>query len=241
MKAVVILLSIVAFIACLIIGIQAGSKSLPTRPTTPSPTQGNWSSSSQQRTIVLIVADDLMAPKPQLFATWIVLYRPDAPRITFLPLYPPNTVTLTSNPPDLASNFTLDADKSPGQAFAESLQKFNFAWNGYILTDEIGITQTVDWLQGIAINGTRASGTAALSTLTNPWDDPLGALETQQALITNICTKVSALKPEANWLELAGLMMPQHLHTNLSLESALIDWKTLATAGEPITCEAPIQ
>jgi hypothetical protein len=241
MKVVIILLSIVAFIACLIIGIQAGGRPLSATPTPAPQAQNNWSSSDQQRTIVLIIADDLMAVAPRLISTWIVLYRPNLPRITFLPLYPPNTVTLIENPPDLAGTFVLGLDKTPSEAFANSLRKYKFDWNGYILTDYVGVAQTIDWLGGIQLNNNPLDGSSALSSLVNPWEDPMGALQSQQGLLSNVCAKVSTLKAEANWLELAGKLMPQHLHTSISLEAAIIDWKSLASGSESIYCEAPIQ
>jgi hypothetical protein len=241
MKAVVILLSIVAFIACLILGLEAGSRSTTSSDPKATATSNLWASVGQQRTIVFIVADDLQTPAPRLVSVWVVLYRPDLPLVTFLPLFPPNTITITADPPDLAGAFALGADRSPSTSFIAALKSYHFDWNGYVLTDQLGLARTVDWLGGVFLSNNPADGATALASLVNPWEDPLGALQTQQKLLQSVCEKVSTLKPEANWLELAGTLMPQHLHTSLSLELAITDWKSLAGGSDPIRCDVPTQ
>ncbi|MDD5370250.1 MAG: hypothetical protein PHQ40_14300 [Anaerolineaceae bacterium] len=239
MKAVVILLSIVAFIACLILGIQAGSRSIKPPDSKSTSTPNVWTSPGHQRTVVIIVADDLQIPAPRLVSVWVEVYRPDLPLVTFLPLFPPNMVTITTAPPDLAGTFALSPDHTPSEGFLTALHAYKFEWNGYILTDQWGLARTVDWLSGVYLSNNPADGAAALASLVNPWEDPLGALQTQQKLLLSICEKVATLKPEANWLELAGTLMPQHLHTDLSLELAITDWKSLAAGPDPIRCDIP--
>jgi hypothetical protein len=242
MKAVVILLSIVAFVACLILGIQAGNQSTPsptqTATSTPLPSPA---SSEEQRTVVLIVADDMQAATPRLVSVWVVLYRPDIPLMSFLPIYPHNTLTSPSKPPDLAGIFSLNPDQTPSGLFANALRSYRFEWTGYIMTDEMALAKTVNWLQGIQLSSNTANGDAAIASLINPWEDPLGALKSQQNLLEALCVKVATLTPEANWLELAGTLLPQHLHTSLSLEQAIKDWKQLASGTDPIHCDIPIE
>lgn len=78
MKVVVIILALFAFIACLIIGIQAGSHSSQL----PSIEQAHTTAlppGSGQRIVVLILADDLQGARPVLANLGLVLYIPTQP------------------------------------------------------------------------------------------------------------------------------------------------------------------
>jgi len=240
MKAVAIILSIVAFVACLLVGIQAGSQSSPPTSVKATSTPNLWLSPSQQRTIPYIIADNLQNPAPRLVAVWLLLYRPDLTKVTLLPLYPGGVAGTASGESALPGAFLLSPDKSPDKKFMAALQGYHVPWNGYILTDLYGISRTVDWLQGIEYGDSTIDGPTALDSLIPPWEDLQASLETQEKIITGACKTIANIPAEANWIGLASVLSPDHLHTDLNLEMVIADWKGLVSGMEPLTCEIPV-
>ncbi len=240
MKAVAIILSIVAFVACLLVGIQAGSQGSPPPTAKITSTPNLWLSPSQQRTIPYIIADDLQSSAPRLIGVWLLLYRPDLPKVTLLPLYPGGLSSPVGREAALAGAFSLTQDKAPDKKFMAALQGYHVQWNGYILTDLHGISRTIDWLQGIEFGDTKIDGATALTSLTLPWDDLQDLLKTQEKIIDGACRTISKIPVEANWIGLAGVLSPDHLHTDLNLEMVIADWKGLVSGLEPLTCEISI-
>lgn len=240
MKAVVIIFSILAFVACLLIGIQAGSSSMhpPASPATDTPNP--WISPSEQRTILIIVADDLSQSGPHLEAAWLALYRPDLTKVTLLPLYP-TTTTLAGTPaPDLSGAFSITADKKPSNDFYKALNAYHVQWNGYLLVDRPALSETVDWMQGIQLNGSQVSGAAALSSLTAPSEDRANSLASQKNLVGALCQRTASLPVEANWVGLADSMKNSHLSTDLQVPQLVSDWKAMMSAETPFSCDIPV-
>ncbi len=240
MKAVVIIISIIAFAACLILGIQAGSQSTQASTSSATDTPNPWISPSEQRTILVIVADDLSHPEPGLEAVWLALYRPDLPKVTLLPLFPGSPSTGEASPSDLAGAFTLDQNKKPSAKFFQAISPYHVQWNGYLLTDLFAVSQSIDWMQGIDLTGSPIAGPAALASLTSPSLDSAAALASQKALFGAICQRTGRLPLEANWIGLADTFSGAHLQTNIPVETLVADWKAMMTASTPFTCDLPI-
>jgi hypothetical protein len=240
MKAVVIILSIIAFAVCLIVGIQAGSQSTHASSASATDTPNPWISPSTQRTILVIVADNLSNPAPGLEAVWLALYRPDLPKLTLLPLFPESPSTTTANPPDLAAAFTLDKNHKPSAGFYQALSRFHVQWNGFLLTDLAAVSQSIDWMQGIELGGSQVTGPAALASLTSPSMDRTAALSSQKALLGAVCQRSGHLPLEANWIGLANTFSGSHLQTNIPVETLVADWKAMMSASTPFACDLPI-
>ncbi|HVN56393.1 MAG TPA: hypothetical protein VMT46_18850 [Anaerolineaceae bacterium] len=223
MKAVVIVLSIIAFIACLLIGLQAGSGSLKiTDPThfssTPSPLP-----SSTQRTILIILTDDLQDSKPRLAGLWTVIYRLDTPRLMLVPLYPAN------NADELVSSFSLVDNRSLHPAFLKAVQNYHFAWNGYILIDQSGAEQFLGFL----------GGDAPKPALIMPWEQWDDALPSQTTLGKAICAR---LKKQSSQLDLKPVLeglASAHFRSQISFNDLIQDWKTLTQDQGEFDCEFP--
>jgi hypothetical protein len=238
MRAVVIIFSILAFIACLLIGIQAGSSSLHPQASSATDTPNPWLSPSEQRTILVIVADDLSQPNPALESVWLALYRPDLPKLTFLPLFPESPAGDTPSSPDLAGAFSLEK-KQPSASFMKKLAAYQVHWNGYLLTDEFTVAQSIDWMQGIELSGSQISGQTAMDTLVSPALDRTAALTSQKTLVGALCKRISHLPLEANWVGLANTFSGSHLQTNLQVETLVADWKAMMTAPNSYICDIP--
>jgi hypothetical protein len=240
MKAVVIILSILAFAACLIIGIQAGSNASHSAGSSATDTPNPWISPSQQRTILVIVADDLSKSDPQLQAVWLALYRPDLPKLTMLPLYPTSATVAGTPAPDLAGAFKLTGGKKPSSNFYKTLTSFHIQWNGYLMTDQAAISSSIDWMQGIELDGNQVTGPAALESLSPPSTDVSTALTGQKRLLGAICQRMANLPVEANWVGLADSLKTSHLDTDLQIQTLVADWKGMMSATAPFSCDIPV-
>lgn len=241
MKAVAIILSIIAFGICLIVGIQAGSRSLA-HPTPAATSTPNLSiSPSQQRTIVLIVTDDVQSPTPHLFGVWLALYRLDVPQVVMVPLYPNSSADPSVAQQDLVDSFALSSDHTPSLGFFSALREFHFEWNGYILSDLTGLARLVDWVGGVHFNGQDANGSMVLSELVSPWDDLTAAFTSQENIFKNLCDRSVDLPVDTDWMKLTKDLSPRHLQSNLDLQLVVADWKSLISQQEPVTCQFPSQ
>lgn len=236
MKAVAIFLSILAFAACLVIGIQAGYISGHPSASTATDTPNPFISPSQQRNILLILVDDLGASRPSLNAAWLALYRPDLPKVTFLPLYPASPSLAGTEVPDLAASFSLAKNLSPSTSFLKALGVYKVEWNGYLLADRYGLSQSIDWMEGIDMDGSRISGQTALGTLLHPAGNSTGAADNQKHLLNAICQRTSQLPLEANWVGLAKSLQGKHINTDLGIDTLVSDWKAMMSASTPFAC-----
>ncbi len=239
MKAVVIILSILAFVACMIIGILAANH--PLSPPTKDPTSiPNISiSPTKQRSLVLISADDLQSPTPHLLGVWLVLYRRDLPQISVIPLYPENSAVDPEEAAHLAEAFDLNSNQTITSGFKTALNALHITWDGYLLSDETGIARLVDGIDGIVLGDRQVNGSGVLANLVNPWEDPQGSLDIQQKTLRAFCEKASGLPSSTDWMALFNELTPRHLVTSLDLNLIVDDWKDLLAGQTPVSCTFP--
>lgn len=239
MKAVVIILSIIIFSACLIIGIQAGSSgAAPTPETHPGITATQPPQDHpNQRTILLIGVDDFSDDQPLLRSAWAVFFRPGFPHLTAASLYP--------NPdsrrprPDLPAAFSLETGKSLSPDFLSALGSFSFAWDGYIIMDDAGTALLVDWLGGVYHADNLIGGTEAVSLLADARSTLSGARESQADLGAGLCRALAQSGGVIDWDSLAASLQAGHMVTSLDIDSATADLQSLLEASQPLTCEFP--
>lgn len=232
MKAVVIILSIIAFIVCLLVGLQAGTDSrnvtgaIHSSESSPIPP-------SQQRTLLIIFTDDIQSPSARLAGLWIVFYRPDTPRLVVMPLYPLDASD------DLANQFTLTSSHIPSPSFLKAVQGYDFRWDGYVLADQAMVPALVDEFKGIFLLDTPMNGKAAAGTLKMPWEKREEALFSQEQFGAAFCKLIAAQTPDFNVKKLIARLPSQHFYIEFNLDQANQDWKGLAGHGSPIQCEFP--
>ena len=232
MKAVVIILSIIAFVACLLIGMQVGSDSHTiTDPTHPSAISSL--PPAQQRTLLVIFADNIQSASPRLAGLWTVFYRPDVPRIEILPLYPVDASD------DLANQFSLTSDHQPSPDFLKAIQNYHFRWDGYVLADPAAVAALVDEFKGISIKGKTLNGKAAAKTLKMPWDAREEALSSEKTFGEALCKLMAKQSTDANLKNLADGLPDKHVQIEFDLDQLSQDWIKLAGGQNHVECEFP--
>jgi hypothetical protein len=238
MKVVIVILAILAFIACLFLGLYFGGLTgMPAESTatiTPSPI----TSTSEQHTIILFQVDDLTQASPHLVSIWLLFYYPDYPKLTMLLLYPPQEGHSSPKTRALGQQFALLSNGLLSPGFIAAVDSFGFKYNGYLITDSYSLTSWIDWLGGVKIGEdvNLSSGTSALKKLP-PVGQDNNRIAWMKGVSSGVCAKLSQISVDSNWITLMNNITPTHFHTNLSIELLIGDWKQIKSIGDPITCE----
>jgi hypothetical protein len=233
MKAVVILLSIVLFIACLVLGIQAGNASIsPISQTSSTGSTQNSPAGLIQRTVVLVGIDDLSSPDPSLTSVWLVIYRSDLPKFTLYSLYPAVSAPDGIN---LADSFAFQPDGSLSQTFLDQINAYHFAWDGYLVIDRSGVSQFVDWIGGTALG----NGESITNLLYQTSDNSQTMIDTHNQVGKAICDRLSQVPSNIDWSSLWTTLISGHIRSTLGFERLNDDWQRLTAINGAISCEFP--
>jgi len=243
MKVVIISLAVITFIACLFLGLYlGGGLSVATSKSTPGVLSPLTKTSIEQHTVVLIQADDLTLSSPHLVGMWLLFYYPEYPQLTLLMLYPPMSDNNRGKIWALGQQFALTSNGKLSPIFLTLLQNFGFKSNGYIVIDNYGLTQWVDWLGGITMGDDHGvqNGSTILSTLPNGDNNEQNTGKWMKQVSMGVCSKLIAIPVDSNWATLMNSVAPDHFHSDLSLELLMGDWKKLKSHDQAITCEFDI-
>ncbi len=175
-----------------------------------------------QRNILILHVDDLN--DPDLISVWIVFAADyDKPYISFKSLYPDPLTGFRSAP--VRALFSLQEDGSLSAPFVKWLKDSHVVWDGYFLMDQQGLTQFGEWM-----------------TDHQPALDPIVPINTQQAQLVfekearmyqDICDSLNSsaylTRPEMQWSQ----MIPDHMRTDFSLESAVMNWSQINSMENP--------
>lgn len=212
-RTATLILSLAAFVLCLVMGIQAGSTLH--RSTAAQPAAGAMSPSAndEQRTFILALTDGLENPSPELKAIWLVIYRPGTPYVSLVPVYPGAPRLLGE--PDYDRHFALDEQHNLDSSFTDLLQKQGIVWNGVILLDQAGLD--------------------TLLSDRNP--DAAAPTGEDSERIQNLCSQMPALLSSPHWAQTFSSLMPQHLHSDLAFETIVTDWQSLNDPNASLSCD----
>ncbi len=223
MRKIVIALTIIAFIACFLIGlylaeIVPGKGSLGSAAGNPLSTPV----SKFQHNILIIRVDDLQARSPNLVSIWgLIVYFPE-PKLIFQRIYPLGILEKDK----IVASFSLSAGNVPSNTFLKSLnQSLNITWDNYILLDTQAGDHFSSWAGGPALN----QGETA--------PDPEQALIAEAEVVRLLCEKYAAQSPESRdsfeWIP----VIPDHMQTNMPLDFGLLTADKLNQSGTPVLCE----
>ncbi len=220
MRKFIIVLTILVFFACMILGLYAsnilpnpGQSKADVSPTKPP-------GSSYQRNIAILHVDDLQSDSPKLLSIWgLILYFPE-PKVILQPLYP---LDIEGNA-DLGNRFSLSADKTPNPVFMKFLAEDNqITWDNYLVLDQNGMSAIGMW----------AFGGDPLQVS----DPSLPPLQLEKVYFNQIC---GALEAQGNkflegssWIDI----IPDHMHSNINLDDMLADWTKLTKGSQALDCQ----
>ena len=220
MRKFIIFLTILVFLACMVVGLYASNIIPGTVEGSQETSDAQPPGSAYQRNIAIIHVDDLQSPSPKLVSIWgLILYFPE-PKVILQPLYP---LDIEGNV-DLGNRFSLSDKKAPNQVFMKFLaDDNNITWDNYLVFDQQGLRDMGMW----------AFGGDPLQV-----DDPtLSSLELEKVYFNQLCGALEAQGSQflvgAAWTDI----IPDHMHSNIELDSMLADWTKLTRGSNPMDCQ----
>ncbi|MGW8250823.1 MAG: hypothetical protein ACWGO1_09295 [Anaerolineales bacterium] len=204
----------------------------------------------KQTNVLLLGVDDLHSPDPVLESVWLILYLPDMPQITWMPIYPQILrtemgVRLQANNA-LADTFTLENESEPGQDFLQLLKQDDIWWSHYVILDRSGAIELIDSLGGVEVASplrssemVKVSGLQALSELRPANGDLYGALYSQATLIQQLCRIPPKSYLNLNRAQIIMQRLKDHLITDLTAEHVIDDLQLMIKSGGGFVCDFP--
>lgn len=249
---------LVIFLVNLLVGYLGGSKVLPDRTGLAYPvieqTAGLANSipalANGQRSILLITVDRLEAQHPRLTGVWAVLYVPDNPRLTLLPIFP--ALNRSELGDELAKSFRIQQEAGARRldpAFIRIIQEQIPWWSGYILLDKAALAEVVDYLVyspaprpdsspfNQSSDPAKGYGSQAVAGLRDAGEDPYSALFSQASLYQELCWGLAWR--EANQTREPAGLINKHFSTDLNPEEILTEIQELRGLGGSLVCEFP--
>lgn len=209
MKKIGILLILLMFLICTVVGFKAAETYYRLQPT-PTATVERKEDQLQQ-TLFLLHVDQLKAQKPALQSVWaLFLYYSSKPSMTFVPLYQRETGLGRSLP---LRAFSISREGDVSEAFLQTLQShFDLNTTEFVVLDDQAL---------------RSFG--RVFTVQQPQGQE--AVTSEQAAVTSMCSFLQTAAAQNGvdlpWKE----VLPNHFRTNVRFDLFLANW-LLLTAGE---------
>lgn len=205
-----------------------------------------------QRNILMVLVDNLSSPQPQLKSLWLILYMPQSPIVTLMPVFPSAMNVESDSNEELYQNFSITPAHSGlvlEQAFLDILAEKELTWSGYVILDEIGInnltTSLVDPNNLFNLTN-RSKSFLSLNTkitpdLFNSVADIQFILKEQGSFYNEVCWEaVRSQNPSESGIPPAVQnLIPNHLV--LSFDEAVFsaEFDLLRQYGSSLLCEIP--
>ncbi len=212
----------------------------------PHPFADNETRHKRQKNLLIIGVDDLSNSQPTLIGIWLVLYLPDRPLVTLMPVYPmvstqPGRLQFTSDE-GLSSSFRLNSNGSPHPELLDKLRDKGLWWTNYAVIDGTALEN----LFHLARNPSSPSGpkmghdasAGTLSRLPAPAEEPQKALLSQAHAIQELCHTRNLTMSPRQVTELIRNMQG-HLATDISANQVIDDLKSMLLNGGGFICEFP--
>lgn len=230
MKKKTVLIIVVVFCICAFLGYKAAQKIFPS-PKTAGITQISDTDSVliAQNNYLIIHVDSLTAKDPQLISIWAAfVYQTDPPQMMFVPLYPATNPDVHER---ISTAFNLNSDKLVSSTFINQVNKaFDIQTSGYILTDDIATSLSIQWLTGVS---TTIVSTPAVSDIEKGDLRSNEGVSYQQFCQLLTAGSSSIYVSAINWQSL----LPDHFSTNLPFETMALLQDQVKNSLSPIQCE----
>jgi hypothetical protein len=230
MKKSGLVLALIFFAACAIVGYLVASKSSGgTSTTSAGSVNVATAMASPQQNYLLVQVDDLSKTSQKLIQAWIVLtYYSDPPQIIFLPLYPSYDSAQNSN---IAGAFAMTNSGRLSEKLSKKIADlYNVKVDGYILTDAAGLTSIAGWYN---ISGIEAGSSPAQTD-----DDKHVLLLNSQTFFQNVCAQLKAGGAQNQYTSMQwSQLIPSHFQTDLSFEVLIASWDRVIRSSPPQQCD----
>jgi hypothetical protein len=194
-----------------------------------------------QRNLLVAWVDRLDAARPRLEGLWLILFVPNSPSLTWLPLYPAGLIVNIDGNPQWTADFRLTPDGKLDAQFVADLRSKDVWWNNYLIIDETGLAEIVNRSlnanEDPGITPQPDAGVRIIANMPPAWEHPEEALKAQFDLLEKFCLPPTATNRVASEADLIG-PLDHHLITNLQADEILSIWNDLRLTGGRL-CKFP--
>jgi hypothetical protein len=194
-----------------------------------------------QRNLLVAWVDSLDAENPRLEGLWLVLFVPNSPSLTWLPLYPDGLIGSIGGNPQWYADFRLTPEGEFDSQFVANLRSEDVWWNNYVVVDETGLVEIVNRSLNVmgspAITPQPDAGDRIIGNMPLAWEAPSEALKAQFDLLDSLCLSIPASTQAASQADLLDLL-DHHLISDLQANEILSIQKNLRLTGGSL-CKFP--
>jgi hypothetical protein len=190
-----------------------------------------------QRNILVIGVDDLESDQPKLAGIWLMLYFPEKPNITFVPIFPDPRSKSSSKGLISNESLVLNEDSSLKYEFVNKLQRKNLWWHGYVVMDAYAVAEVF-----ALFNQTNQKNSVKYGNSITDWVLPgefPQSIAAQMNLISMFCRKSSYLTGGTDISRIVSLV-PNHIRTDMNMTSFIQDWRHFIASESELNCDFPI-
>jgi hypothetical protein len=194
-----------------------------------------------QRNLLMAWVDRLDTANPRVEGLWLILFVPNSPSLTWLPLYPAGLIDNIAGNSQWAADFRLTPEGKLDPQFVAELRSKDVWWNNYLVIDENGLVEIVSRSlnsgEDPAITPQPDAGVRIIANMPLAWENPSEALKAQFDLLDRFCLPQPGATRAANAADLIG-PLDHHLITNLPADEILSIWNNLRLTGGRL-CKFP--
>jgi hypothetical protein len=204
---------------------------------------------SGQRSIMIVVADQLGAETPKLESVWLALYVPDEPSLTMMPVFPGthSKQNLESPLPPAFGLETVGGQTRLSESFTAAVKETGIWWSGIILLDK----EALQLISRSMIEGDSEQKNSPFFTAVNRrvskgrfpsvWSEPHSALHEQAHFIEDLCWQAShsSHQEEPELPAVLAEIMPDHMTIDFDLDQLMEEITILRSFGKQLACKFP--
>ena len=188
-----------------------------------------------QRTILIILVDNLSTGEACLEGLWLVGKLPSTPQLVFFPIYP---ATPDDDADEWSGIFSLDGEGRPSGSFVENLRTRNIHWDNYVAIDHTALAELIELSGRFDWDGKQLSGPDVVAKMPLVQREPQAALQAQAFVAQELCRNTGALLQNADPALLWGLLT-HRMRSDLELSSVQSASKDFSLIVGGPSCEFP--
>ena len=199
---------------------------------------------SKQRSILIITVDDLKSNGARLDSVWLILYMPNLPEITLIPIYP--TINFSGDSIDvdldydLQTKFKLDPGGILDPIFLAYLRENGVTWSKSIMLDRSSINQIDQFASNPQIDHPSGSHHEEHSSIIPDKElTPAERILSQAKIAQNLCQHYSELMLTPDTVLRYFPRLVDRIETDISAQEAAYEIWTFEEAMSGFRCVFP--
>lgn len=199
---------------------------------------------SKQRSILIITVDDLSANGARLDTIWLILYIPNLPEITLIPIYPKINPSEDSIEVvldyDLKTQFKLEPRGILDPMFLALLRENGVSWSKYIILDRATINQIDQFATNLKIDNPTGSNHDDLSSIIPDKElTPTERILSHAKIAQNVCQHYTELMLTPDTVLRYFPRLVQSIETDFNTQEAAYEIWTIEEAMAGFKCGFP--